>query len=101
METQTRNAMITYLQWNLERGLSHLIGVKIENTHWAFGGYNLRGTRCAKWVRSIANTFDLESFDDDQMIGNIVRIKTDENNRVVSIGHPIKDQWMVPEEILN
>jgi len=99
MEEKIRNAQISHLQWNFERGLSHFIGVKIGNNNWSFGGLNLRGERCAKWIQSIANTFDLERLSDNQLVGSIVRIKTNRNDEILAIGHPLKEQWIILSEI--
>ena len=56
-----------------------------------FGGYKIDGEYCAKVVRGILTTLEIDRW--EQLPGMHVRAMSDDGDTVMAIGHFIKDRW--------
>ncbi|MFW6001879.1 MAG: hypothetical protein ACOCQD_00905 [archaeon] len=76
-----------------------LIDTKRDSLVQGFGTYNLSEYARLGWfIQRIMDT--LEVSDWNQIKGKIIRIYT-KDTLIKGIGHPIKDQWFLPEDEWN
>ena len=91
------NAKITKVVWERERVLTQYIYVEGNGWVSCFGGYDLRGEACSRWLENLMETLGLTSFSDQNLVGLNVRVGFGGDGGIGSpieaIGHIINDRW--------
>jgi len=97
---EIKNATITAVGWDRERGLTHYITVEGDGWGCSIGGYFLGGECAYEWIIALMDALELCAFNDSDLIGKVVRVKTEGlGGRMLAIGHPIKDKWLEPKKL--
>ena len=68
------NAKITKVVWERERVLTQYIYVEGNGWGSCFGGYDLRGEACSRWLENLMETLGITSFSDQNLVGLNVRV---------------------------
>ena len=105
MREEVRNAMITSVDFNTERGLTIFVGLDYGGAGQSFGGYALYSPNtwekdgsknfCGHFVHKMFETLEVNSF--AEMIKHPCRVRSSHSN-VAAIGHFTKDKWFCPKE---
>lgn len=100
-----KNATITAITWNKERGLTQYIALEGDGWGCSFGGYYLGGDACYDWIMQIMDVLELWEFCDKTLIGRNVRVRFSDHGRpgstIEAIGHIIEDKWFCPKEFFD
>lgn len=92
-------ARIESSNFDISRGLTHNVDLVTESGKYlSFGGYHLGGDFCYRWIAAFMEVIGLDRIEFDQISGKHVRVKID-GDRVVAIGHTVRDVWLDVREI--
>lgn len=111
METNdVKNAVITGVRFDIERGLSAWLTLDYGGSCQGFGGFLLyapEGWTAHKHAGNFAGHFiyrclEIAGADDwAKLIGKTIRVRSDRaglSGSIIAIGHIIKDDWFNPRE---
>jgi len=96
MNLEKMNAKITRVWVGVEdHGILTLnMDLQLEDgLHQGFGGYNLKD-KMGQFLYDLFEALEVRSL--DELPGQIIRIKR-KDDLIVELGHPLKNQWFVPE----
>ena len=79
----------------LTAGLTVVFGE--GGTGASMGGLSLGGEFTDLYIRKLMNTLDVDDW--SKIDGTFVRGKIDDSNRLIAIGHIMKDKWFNQEEL--
>ena len=97
MSKYTVNGMIEHVMLGtLDYGyMSLVVGISCEGKNQSFGTHDLRYEKYGiDYLAQFLNTIDKSDFCD--LVGSPVRVKKN-GNKIIAIGHYLKDKWFEPE----
>lgn len=100
MSIEIRNAIITSVTLDIERGLSAWLHLDYGDISQGFGGYSLyspsnRANYAGHFIYRCIVVGGVEKW--EQLPGRTIRVKAD-HEKVHAIGHVIKDDWFDPSK---
>lgn len=89
----------TFLGYEDQGIFTAVLTLQGDGWNQGFGSYSLGEDNANfTFISGVLNTLIIKSWED--VSGKLVRIKRDEQNSITSIGHPVKNIWFTPKEVL-